>query len=106
MKSKTALTLMTPLNSFTFLTHLNSLSALKPLKARFLLLILFVGLIGCGEENISGNQDDNEQEQISDSINKILPLGASRVEGARPDYESFRYELWKDLVENDWVFDL
>ena len=108
MKSKTALTLMTPLNSLYALTPLNSLStltALKPLKARFLLLILFVGLIGCGEENISGNQDDNEQEQISDSINKILPLGASRVEGARPDYESFRYELWKDLVENDWVFD-
>ena len=41
----------------------------------------------------------------STSINKILPLGASRVEGARPEFESFRYELWKDLKENDWTFD-
>jgi len=42
---------------------------------------------------------------ISTSINKILPLGASRVEGARPNYESYRYELWKDLKENYWAFD-
>jgi hypothetical protein len=34
------------------------------------------------------------------NINKILPLGASRVEGAKPLYESYRYELWKDLKEN------
>lgn len=39
------------------------------------------------------------------SLNTIMPLGASRVEGARPDFESFRYELWKDLVENGWEFD-
>ena len=32
-------------------------------------------------------------------------LGASRVEGDRPNYESFRYELWKDLIENNWTFD-
>ncbi|MFO7935656.1 MAG: GDSL-type esterase/lipase family protein [Bacteroidales bacterium] len=36
---------------------------------------------------------------------KIMPLGASRVEGARPVYESFRYELWKNLIENGWSFD-
>jgi lysophospholipase L1-like esterase len=42
---------------------------------------------------------------MSTSINKIMPLGASRVEGYRPNYESFRYEIWKDLVENDWTFD-
>ncbi len=41
----------------------------------------------------------------SNSINKILPLGASRVEGARPAYESFRYELWRDLKENEFTFD-
>ena len=52
---------------------------------------------------------DKESDSIpkpqSNSINKILTLGASRVEGARPEYESYRYELWKDLKENDWVFD-
>jgi levanase/fructan beta-fructosidase len=36
---------------------------------------------------------------------KIMPLGASRVEGNRPDYESFRYELWKNILDNGWSFD-
>jgi hypothetical protein len=34
-----------------------------------------------------------------------MSLGASRVEGDRPNHESFRYELWKDLTENSWTFD-
>lgn len=34
-----------------------------------------------------------------------MSLGASRVAGNSPDYESFRYELWKDLIENGWTFD-
>ena len=41
----------------------------------------------------------------NDSLNKIMPLGASRVEGARPDFESYRYELWKRLVDGGWEFD-
>ncbi len=41
----------------------------------------------------------------SETINKILPLGASRVEGARPAFESYRYELWKQLVDGNWDFD-
>lgn len=41
----------------------------------------------------------------STSINKILPLGASRVEGNRPEFESYRYELWKNLTDDDWTFD-
>ncbi len=52
-----------------------------------------------------GKDDDSTHNPQSTAINKILPLGASRVEGARPDYESYRYELWKDLKENDWDFD-
>ena len=55
---------------------------------------------------INCNKDDGSSPTLqSSSINRIMPLGASRVEGARPDYESFRYELWKDLKENDWEFD-
>lgn len=50
-------------------------------------------------------KDTVQPKPPSDSINKIMPLGASRVEGARPAFESFRYELWKDLKENDWTFD-
>jgi len=55
----------------------------------------------------SCNKDDNDinPKPKSNSINKILPLGASRIEGARPEYESFRYELWKDLIGNNWTFD-
>jgi len=34
-----------------------------------------------------------------------MPLGASRVEGARPEYESYRYDLWKLLIEGDHEFD-
>ena len=41
----------------------------------------------------------------SNSKNKILNLGASRVEGGRPEYESYRYELWKKLKENNLIFD-
>jgi lysophospholipase L1-like esterase len=49
--------------------------------------------------------DDSKPKPQNTSINKIMPLGASRVEGARPDYESFRYELWKDLIDGGWTFD-
>jgi len=34
-----------------------------------------------------------------------MALGTSRVAGDRSRYESFRYELWKDLTENNWTFD-
>ena len=36
---------------------------------------------------------------------KILPLGASRVQGDPPNYHSYRYKLWKKLVENGWSVD-
>ena len=55
--------------------------------------------------NACNKEYDTIPAPQSASINKIMPLGASRVEGARPQYESFRYELWKDLKENDWKFD-
>jgi lysophospholipase L1-like esterase len=46
-----------------------------------------------------------EPIENSDAKNIIMPLGASRVEGARPDFESYRYELWKLLIENESDFD-
>jgi len=51
-----------------------------------------------GDQNV-GN------EYIFPSNAKIMPLGASRVEGDRRDYESFRYELWKNMLDNGWSFD-
>ena len=53
----------------------------------------------------SCDKNNPQPKPVSTSINKIMCLGASRVEGNRPDYESFRYELWKDLIENNSTFD-
>jgi len=64
----------------------------------FLCLFVSICLGGCDD-------DDTGPNNPSASINKIMPLGASRVEGARPEFESFRYELWKSLVDGGWDFD-
>ena len=65
-----------------------------------LLMILFLMIfVSCSEEG------DLKPKPQSNSINKILNLGASRVEGGRPEYESYRYELWKKLKENNLIFD-
>lgn len=48
---------------------------------------------------------DEEPIRPGVSANAIMPLGASRVEGARPDFESYRYELWKLLTDGDYDFD-
>ena len=55
--------------------------------------------------NACSKDDDINPNPISTSVNKIMPLGASRVEGGRPAYESYRFNLWKDLKENNWAFD-
>ncbi len=60
-------------------------------------IIVSIGLFSCEED---------EPQPPSNALNKIMPLGASRVEGARPVFESYRYELWKLLVEGGWDFDL
>lgn len=53
----------------------------------------------------SCKKENTEPKPQSTSINKIMPLGASRVEGNSPSYESFRYELWKKLLDGNWTFD-
>ena len=59
---------------------------------------IIMGFISCGGDSI-------EQNNPNTVINKIMALGASRVEGNRPQYESFRYETWKDLIENNYSID-
>ncbi len=65
------------------------------------------GLLGSALLLTANSCDDDtvQAKPESNSINKIMPLGASRVEGFRPNFESFRYELWKDLKANGWEFD-
>lgn len=70
---------------------------------KYLILALSVLFI------FSSCSTNDEVELISSpnpsALNKILPLGASRVEGARPNFESYRYELWKQLVDSNYSFD-
>ncbi|MEM9385519.1 MAG: GDSL-type esterase/lipase family protein [Pseudomonadota bacterium] len=42
----------------------------------------------------------------ADAATRILPLGDSRVQGGRPEFESYRYELWKRLVTEGADIDL
>lgn len=56
-----------------------------------------------GVEIVTPDPDPNpEQETVARTI---LLLGASRVQGNRPNYESFRFELWKKLNEGGFDFD-
>lgn len=67
---------------------------------------IFMGIGVFGVLCFGCDQDDEGQvKPPSTSINTIMPLGASRVEGARPEFESYRYELWKLLVVGGWDFD-
>lgn len=72
------------------------------MKRIFYVLFFCTALIG---GNACNGDEEPKPKPRSNSINKILTLGASRVEGYRPHYESYRYELWKDLKEGGWVFD-
>ena len=75
----------------------------KIVKLTFLLTGLsFILFQSCKKDENTTNDTTNNS---STSTNKIMPLGASRVQGNRPDYESFRYELWKDLTAAGWDFD-
>ena len=68
------------------------------MKSNFLILTI-ICFISCNEIG------DGNPKPISSSINKIMSLGASRVEGERPNFESYRYELWKKLIDNNYTFD-
>ncbi|MEM7532370.1 MAG: G8 domain-containing protein [Chloroflexota bacterium] len=71
------------------------------------------------EEGAEGNDSEEDVEDTSPNDGadnasgtnqfpanaKILLLGDSRVEGERPFFESYRYELWKNLIDNGWTFD-
>ena len=75
---------------------------MRIIKIWALIGIVMMGLISCGDEAI---EQTNTNTNTNTTINKIMALGASRVEGNRPQHESFRYETWKNLIENNWTFD-
>jgi len=67
-----------------------------------MLTVLFITFFACSDEL---RQDDCPQPNVTPSTIQILPLGDSRVEGGRPEYESYRYWLWSKLVQNSWDVD-
>tara|TARA_R110000868_G_scaffold306734_3_gene568125 strand:- start:55242 stop:56006 length:765 start_codon:yes stop_codon:yes gene_type:complete len=69
---------------------------LKKAKHYFCIALLAGLLLGCSDKTPSSPEV---------TLNKIMPLGASRVQGASPIFESYRYELWKLLVNGGWEFD-
>ena len=66
-----------------------------------LLLLSALLIFACSSDD---SNHDIPNPNNSSAI-KIMPLGASRVEGGRPNYESYRYYLWKNLKDNNFVFD-
>lgn len=75
------------------------------IKNKTILCSLKISLLGCLLMLNACEKGNEEYDTEINSINKIMPLGGSRVEGATPYYESFRYPLWKNLIQNDWTFD-
>ena len=66
-----------------------------------LLIFGLLILASCSED------DNNEEASACTSIEKgtkIMPLGASRVQGFPGLFESYRYALWKDLVDGAFDF--
>lgn len=66
-------------------------------------LILWMALIaltlgGCDQQMCTG------PDPSADAL-RIIPLGDSRVEGASDSFDSYRYKLWKKLIENGWEVD-
>ncbi|MEL6865967.1 MAG: GDSL-type esterase/lipase family protein [Bacteroidota bacterium] len=70
----------------------------------FPMLLSLLILFSCGKDE-EIDPVSNDPNPTTSTTNKIMPLGASRVEGARPYFESYRYELWKDLQDGGWNFD-
>lgn len=58
------------------------------------------GLSDCKREQSPYCNGNNSTEK-----NKILLLGASRVEGDAPTYVSYRKFLWNQLMDGGWTFD-
>jgi hypothetical protein len=71
------------------------------LKFTYLFFVLFT-LLACTSDD---EKDISEQCSPIEKGTKIMPLGASRVQGFPGLFESYRYELWKDLVDGGFEFD-
>lgn len=71
-------------------------------KSNILLICFSLLVVFCGCNSNDEIETTVEECQSSEGTVNIMPLGASRVQGLRPVYESYRYELWKDLIDGGW----
>jgi len=70
----------------------------------FFISFLILFFFSCSKDDVEENTA--EVCQTLETGTTIMPLGASRVQGFPPFFESYRYEFWKDLVDCNWTFDL
>ncbi|MEO1054101.1 MAG: GDSL-type esterase/lipase family protein [Bacteroidota bacterium] len=84
---------------------LNHMSITSFIKTNSQRILCFIVLVAVTSFFSAGCEDNTGPKPASNALNKIMPLGASRVEGARPEFESYRFELWKLLVAGEWDFD-
>ena len=69
--------------------------------------IFLLSILSCKSNSTNAAGSTNPDPSPPDlTTQRIMPLGASRVEGNRPEFESFRYELWKELKDQNLSFDL
>ncbi len=68
------------------------------MKSISIILLSSILFLSCGTEPNSDSTPAN--------LNVIMPVGDSRVQGAHPVFESYRYELWKLLINSEVAFDL
>ncbi|MEL6143702.1 MAG: SGNH/GDSL hydrolase family protein [Bacteroidota bacterium] len=75
------------------------MNALKNCAGPIIAIILASFAVGCN------SNDSPPPTPSGDIVNKIMPLGASRVAGAPPEYYSYRYGLWKLLLDGGYQVD-
>ena len=73
---------------------------MKNLFSLGLFVAMLLSLNACKDEAVSCPTPTPTASTI-----EVITLGDSRVDGAE-SYESYRYDLWKNLVQNNWDFDL
>ena len=64
--------------------------------------ILVLALYSCKDEIVTC---EGEEVTFTEATIEVLTLGDSRVEGLRSEFESYRFNLWKRLIENNWDVD-
>jgi len=80
--------------------------------SKYTLTLIALFLSSLGFYSCEDDENSNPQARLVPYVEvekpyqtKIMSLGASRVQGARPNFESFRYELWKELIANSKSFE-